>query len=688
MDFSGQIILVYLEEDNVQRSYFRIRPLLMRSGPASAQDIAALPDDGFLRIVPDKNEQHTFKERMRELGILCLLNLKDIPPDASKIRSNKNYSPALGETNQFIVYSDAVQPLSPSLVYEVVPVDEGDSSRIHTAATPMAYTRSGGRIHGPYSRATGLPQANAAPLPPDSEGLHAVTLPGGQEKLFYWPQCVNGKADAAPVKPPARFEAIVLDNAGVLGAEPADIVETEQPALPPQPAVKLAGTPLYQSVAKRVIPATPHNPLSEVVEQQVRINKAEAPGMALPANTTLREVENPMDTLKRALNTLWLVPDMQKQAVAAVMGMTGVQPLLSQALAGRGSDAVIAAMQSQLQDLEAERLTALVQLDEVKKNQGAMRRDALETASREETAELGKLKKDADTARAAVDRLEGARADLLRERDEVLALIQKTERGASRRTRLAPPLGGECDLSALCGRVTACLRACGFVCAWDDALNLLLLYALSPQTQLCAPTACDALSAAEAFAKALGAAFACLAPGADAVVYEGGDAPAIAAIPEGIAAAAYSRFIIGAGPAPLPAGSAAYALMPWPVARVRATDTGIYENIPAFAPVKASCVTKAVLDGKTPLSKPVVFLLGSLCKALETEGKPLPQSVRHMMQQYVSAASSHMEGGIATAMDYAVCAWVLPHVACYGLKGDGVRALIGGLARATEWMDM
>ena len=44
MDFSGRIVLSFLEEDNIQRAYFRIRPLLMQEGVLSQQDIDALPD--------------------------------------------------------------------------------------------------------------------------------------------------------------------------------------------------------------------------------------------------------------------------------------------------------------------------------------------------------------------------------------------------------------------------------------------------------------------------------------------------------------------------------------------------------------------------------------------------------------------------------------------------------------------
>ena len=146
MDFTGRIVLSYVEEDNIQRAYFRIRPLLTAEGAVPQADIDALPDEGYLRIVPDKNEQHTFKERMRELAPLCVLDLLNLPADAVKIRTNKNYAPQRGENNQFIVYSDAVQAIPQQLFYEVISAEISDKEKISHAATPLCYLRSGGRI--------------------------------------------------------------------------------------------------------------------------------------------------------------------------------------------------------------------------------------------------------------------------------------------------------------------------------------------------------------------------------------------------------------------------------------------------------------------------------------------------------------------------------------------------------------
>ena len=90
MNFSGKTILVFLEEDNIQRAYFRVRPLLSDEGALDKAAAEQFPDEGYLRIVPDKNEQHTFKERMRTLCGLCVVDLSALPPEVNKIRTNKN----------------------------------------------------------------------------------------------------------------------------------------------------------------------------------------------------------------------------------------------------------------------------------------------------------------------------------------------------------------------------------------------------------------------------------------------------------------------------------------------------------------------------------------------------------------------------------------------------------------------
>ena len=67
-EINGTITLAYVEEDNRQRVIFRVIPLCTREGNVFHGGADDFPDEGSLRIVPDKREQSTFKERMREAG--------------------------------------------------------------------------------------------------------------------------------------------------------------------------------------------------------------------------------------------------------------------------------------------------------------------------------------------------------------------------------------------------------------------------------------------------------------------------------------------------------------------------------------------------------------------------------------------------------------------------------------------
>ena len=74
-EINGTITLAYVEEDNRQRVIFRVIPLCTREGNVFHGGADDFPDEGSLRIVPDKREQRTFKERMREAGGLCAIQL-------------------------------------------------------------------------------------------------------------------------------------------------------------------------------------------------------------------------------------------------------------------------------------------------------------------------------------------------------------------------------------------------------------------------------------------------------------------------------------------------------------------------------------------------------------------------------------------------------------------------------------
>jgi len=650
MDFSGRIVLSFIEEDNIQRAYFRIRPLLTQDGPLTQADIDTLPDDGYLRVVPDKNEQHTFKERMRELGMLCVLDLYNIPPEMTKIRTNKNYAPQRGENNQYIVYSDAVRAIPQRLFYEVISAEADEKEKIGRSVTPLCYLRSGGRINGPVSRATGLEQEGAAPLAPDSEGLFAVTLPDGAEKLFYWPRSAGAAERAVALAPEAaRGE----------GAPQRQ-----------EPAPRLSGMPLYQTVARRpALQQRAHNPLIDAVSQQLNAGHVEAPGAVLPAGAATRVVENPMDTFKRVLNEMWAMPDMQRQAAAHFLSMTGVQNILNQQLRGHGADAVTAAMNSQIQDLEAERLSLIMQLDSAKKDLAALRREALDQAAQEETENLRRAQEQTAAARQDLEKIEAERAKLLQQRDEALAELDKAD---PETVYARAEMGGFTDLNTLCGRVMQSLRAEGIACTKNDALHLLALLSLCPeQIELHAAVAADSLAAARGLIHALGAPMTPALAGETVRCPAGGDSFRLAICRDGsLHAGGFTRLIVDPYEMMEDAESTDpdYMAMPWPVAYLNAEKGWHFEAAPAYPPVKAAAVAEALRRARAEVPEEGVKLLDEIAKALADAGAPLSARVRRAMYEYLACMAGLMDGGIAGALDWAVSAWVVPHVRRGGVK--------------------
>jgi len=667
MDFSGRIILSYIEEDNIQRAYFRVRPLLTEEGEVPQPDIDALGDEGYLRVVPDKNEQHTFKERMRSLGALCVLDLCNLPPDVVKIRTNKNYAPQRGENNQFIVYSDAVQSIPQHLFYEVISAESGETDKISRSVTPMCYLRSGGKIHGPVSRVTGLEQEDAAPLPPDSNGIYAVVLPDGAEKLFYWPRTSH---------PVERGPEDRLEEGLEFRPEAAD-------------TGRLTGMPLYQTVARRPsLPQRAHNPLMDAVGQQMRAGRVEAPGAVISAGTAMRPVENPMDAFRHSLETLWTMPDMQQQAVAHFLSMTGIQNILNRQLAGRGADAVTSAMNSQIQDLEAERLALLMQVEAARKNMADLRREAVAQAGENETETLRRLQQQADAVRRDMEQTEAARKKLLEERDALLAEMEKAGSGA---LSVCAEIGGYADMQTLCDRVIKSLHAAGVECVRNDAVSMLTMVGIgTEQIELSAGSRADALGAARAFAASLGVQAAKALAGQAVQVRAGGDSLRMAVFAEGSAEGAqYLRLIAASGhpEASANASEAAYAWNPWPVVYLKSAEGFRFEKAPVCPPVKAEAVQDAVARSREELPEAALRLLEEIDGALQKAGAPLPCQVKTGLYDYLCCAAAYMDGGIAAALDWGISSWIVPHVRRSGIKGGVLLGLVQGLPKTMSLLE-
>lgn len=690
MNFQGKAVLVYLEEDNIARAYFRIQPLMTQDGPVGDTK-SAYPDDGYLRIVPDKNEQHTFKERMRTLCGLCIVDLRHQPAEANKIRTNKNYSPMRGETNQYIIYSDAVREMPDDLVYQVVP--EGG---VATAATPFVYIREGANIQGPYRREDGQPAGETEQLPPDSARIHSVTV-NGQELLFYWAkqeeiapaaEPVSEEAASVPVeeKTPQQnaYEQIQALNVAPsatanrlhepVSAAPVDFV-------PDQPAKPLAGTKLYQAPQRQVPSARrAHNALMETVESQRYVGRYEAPGATLPQNAELKEVANPASALKRALQGMWQSTETQHQAVDVLMAQPEMRALLSQALSKETNNLTVAALHNQLQDLEAERLMTLMQLDDVKKNLAAARKEAIGKLTAKEQEALDALRAQQQSAKAALDEVKAALEPMEQERQKLAEKIQQLENGWETAPHFsASRTGASIEKAALISRVEAALRAAGFIVEEGDAQAVLTAFALADhEWECCCDTEEDAQTALEAFASALGVSLENTGYKSETVLLPGGNAPVLLNVrcdhlP--LVTSSYTNSFANRK------GDGCAVTVP--CVPFYGDLERLPQALPHYEPVSKECIEKEMLSS-VPLAPETQAVLISLRKAIAEHGGSLPLSSVQQACRFIAATQNDLKGGVAEAIDRAVCLYFIPHILGRDLPLAQVEPLLAAMPRALK----
>lgn len=677
MDFAGKLVLAFLEEDNPRRGLFHVRPLLTEAGPVPQSDIDFFEDDGYIRIVPDKNEQYTFKDRMRTLGALCLVNLKDYAEDAGKLRPNRNYNPTRGEPHKFILYSNAVQPLPEDLVFEVV-AGKRDMP-VPSCMTPCCYLREGGRIEGPFHQKDGAQCGAPAALRPDSAQLFSITLPSGQERLFYWPII---REEVTFAEEPSAKDLIRMMDEALPDLENTIREETAFRLPEPKETPKLTGTPIYRVTAHHAPIKRAHNELHAVVGRYAKDCLLEAPGATMRDVSQLHQVESPVDVFKKTLDTLWVEPDCREQVIGYLLSQPSAPQALIRRMMSSEDCSVLAAMNHQLEDLEAERLSLLMQLDKAKEDKQALMREALDSADRKLKEGLDKLRLQQDALRASMATLAEQQHGLLSERQKLLDELEGL--GGPGRL-LAPKQGEKTMLDDLTDRVLNHLNAFGLHARRDDAMHCVLLSALFDQVQVATGMEADAFALCGVLARALGAERCVNIPLQPLTFLPGGDGLAIAIEREGQAEyAPYLRLIPAAGP--LPVGDA-YALAPWPCLLMRPSAQGAGKQLPAEAPFSLPAL-RAELDtlAADALPRDAETVVDKYCAFLRQQGISLPLSVRGALMRYLLVAANVLDGGIAVALDLGISAFITPHLKAQGMDASALASLPGCLPRLAQWL--
>ncbi|MDO4548464.1 MAG: AAA family ATPase, partial [Clostridia bacterium] len=306
MALSGKLTIGFLQEDNPVKAYFRFKPAYTfdEDGLKAVENVVqSYPEDGGIRIVPDKNELSGFKARMKTLGRYCALDLRKFPGENEKIRPNKNFG--LGsERNAYIVYSDVITEISCDRVMQVLDaayvfVGERITLRADRPASELVLVSRDGRISGPW-RWEDAPDVVGCLMLTRATDRQFVALDEAEmQKRIIVLQCDDGEVVRLLIDPDEFNVAIPSqaspaqdagDAPGESGDEKREIdapcaapVNSPLPAIA-QPSVPAAPSPAEQPAqAPAAFPAEQTSPAEPPVENNVKPYAAPAANAGKPA---------------------------------------------------------------------------------------------------------------------------------------------------------------------------------------------------------------------------------------------------------------------------------------------------------------------------------------------------------------------------------------------------------------------
>lgn len=807
---NGTITLSFLEEDNQQRVIFRVVPLCTREGVVFRNKPVDFPDQGSLRIVPDKREQSTFKERMRTMGSLCAIHLCNEGKELTKVRQNRNYDPGQGESNQFAIYSDVICEFSENGVFEVF----SDGEDFSAALSARVLVRRGQVLYGPVERDAALDWDLVRPFGNDSYLLHTIELQQGKERSFYWcpeqtvswrqrrgslrrnktraenaaeestltetvsepEEAIAQTQDDLPSSQAA--ETVALQPAQVVAAAPVPLapVRVAEPAVresvapvsrapgkprlnerpkPPETIHRVArverrsgvagdaalpigtrlnildeslpfeeqiskldqplsmeanllagsasnqsmmepatpppyfnGTPLARENAKAPRAIRSGEPLHYVVDKQIRSAHREHAEL----HSDFKHVDNPIENLNVALGKVWDVPETREQAIDALCdNETFTQAFLRRLQSHGVEPKSVAAAQEQLEDIEAERLSLLMQLDAIKNDHRRAMDKLCAEMNQKKKDELAQLNARLETARAELETLNTSMQALgggVQEQTlEWLAQHRLQLCGSCGDTvALAPTIGEERTFDRMVADVRAAMNRQGFACNEDDVTELLLEFVLHDEICLCG----DSLGEAELCA---------------ATLLEGLGLSSVSARTDGNTCLQIADMLAGNAqrtPTVEVTVPGRPVLHPYGHKTIRLLDASVAQKDALTLPAVYAPIFRPTLRDRRPVPMVKPVSLASL-NALREEAAPLSSQgeawfeqldqvlaaqsvsfggiVTRQMRIFVSVAASRLHGGFLAAADVAMLSWILPVIHRENLDAEYFMPLVDRLPR-------
>lgn len=787
-DINGTVTLAYVEEDNKQRVIFRVVPLCTREGVSFHDASEDFPDEGSLRIVPDKREQSTFKERMRDISGLCAIHLvNDGAKELIKVRQNRNYAPDAGEKNKLAIYSDVVCEFAEDGCFEVVQPGQDASG----ALTRKVIIQKDKVLYGPVLKeeAASVSLDSLHPFGNDrfllqniqNDLLGSRTIYWDPEAIINWRQRRNAMRRKEKAEEKAELDAAMLTasapaveetqpdtkpqqtvvrektveprkraekNEKAEKKETPDKTEktekdrvTENTALPigtkldildqqltfdqqisrldqgigstanrltmdetpseeeePEIISHFNGTPLVPSAKPITKSAARPESMHHVVEQQLfQNNEGEN-------RSIYRMVENPIDSLNRCLDYVWQNADMRSQAIEKLSENETFMRDMLQIFRRRGLNTqASAAAQEQLAEIEAERLSLLMQLDTAKQNAKQYREEAIASLSQKLRAESEKLKNE-------IQALEKTKKKLT---DETQALSQQNARqtidffsqnmqcmsgAGEERIMLSPVIGCHYEASELAEKLRVHMNESGYGINEDDAMGLLIYFSVNDTLCLCAATEADAARFAQVMLESFGlqSVSGTILPESYVEVVsilpeDGQRTPTVTIQSLGTESMsiyghktlylATSHQIENYSTAGLPA----HPIVHVPTAIKRAF--GRVEDFQAVQPASLSSFMDIRSDTHPMLSEADKWF-AELKARIEKEEFAVPRATLIDMRRFIEVATRKVRGGFLAAADSAVCHWLVPAIRLGQIKPEHFASIVAGLPRAMRLLHM
>ena len=530
----GKLCIGILEEDNPLKAYFRMKPLLIENdGKYEPFDGGeTYPEDGCIRIVPDKNESSHFKARMRRMGRYCVLDLREHAGENDKIRPNKNYNGDETERNAHIVYSDVVREPADDMIFEIA--EELQPGIWNGAAPGTARLLSGTALQ---TWAYAAPEAEGGQGSVDLDGqalleeeLQRFEIPGFPGETLRFAIRMPGTLPSVLGVPKPRAERAQTPPAAPQPEKQKP--EPKQPQekpwisrdLPKAPPVRGRITTLQQALeAQSGLNPRRNRSLQEVIEEKWRHSRVDQLGHPVPANATGQPLENPLDKALDALRDAWSIPELQSRLIDSISEMDEFLEVLTKHFR-RERDG---ALHRELEDLEAERLKSLDALDKLRREKRELRETFKQEIREEEEAAFREAVERTRAARAECEKQEAAARDagkIAAAAEDFYASLQDGRfeeklRDFAFTSRAAELLSRPTDAPA--SRVKAsdeaptaaewierarrAFAAEGIEIDDNHAANLLICVALGDSLMLSGPASSDKDATARALARALGA---------------------------------------------------------------------------------------------------------------------------------------------------------------------------------------